>query len=35
MALNNYNQDPFDQEDFQKEYPPEPERNPATAPFSR
>ena len=26
MALNNYNQDPFDQEDFQKEYPPEPEK---------
>lgn len=26
MALNNYDQDPFDQEDFQEEYPPEPEK---------
>ena len=26
MALNNYDQDPFDREDFQEEYTPEPEK---------
>jgi len=33
MALNNYEEDPFDQESFQEEIPPEPEKKPGNRTF--
>jgi len=35
MALNNYNQDPLIRKNFQKEYPPEPEKKSSNRTFSR